>query len=93
MDTGTDSPNGHAETGTLFEIPADWQEQWQGMPEFVQNRQREYAKIIVRFRSKEDLDDFAQLIGQRLNRLSQCTWHPELHKGEIQGRKKYVAQP
>lgn len=55
-----------------------WREEWVGMPEFVQERQREFAKITVRFRCQADLDDFAALIGQKLNARSQCTWHPEL---------------
>lgn len=84
------TPNGQA---SLFETSPDWQSEWQGMPEFIQERQREYAKIIVRFRCKEDLDDFAKLIGQRLNRNSQCTWHPELTKGELgNSGKKYVSE-
>ncbi len=87
MDTGTEIPKQPTETDTLFDIPSDWQEQWRGMPEFVQERQREYAKIIVRFKTKEDLEDFARLIGQRLNRKSQCTWHPDPVKAV---RRKYV---
>jgi hypothetical protein len=54
-----------------------WKDEWQGMPEFVQEQQRPFAQIIVRFRNQEDLDEFAQLIGQKLNAKSQCTWHPE----------------
>jgi hypothetical protein len=60
------------------------------MPEFVQEQKREYAKIVVRFRSQQDLDDFAKLIGQRLNKNSQATWHPELRPGELQGDYVYV---
>lgn len=66
------------------------QGEWVGMPEFVQERKREYAKIIVRFRNQEDLDKFAEIVGQKLNRKSQATWFPELRNGEIQGRGKYV---
>jgi hypothetical protein len=43
----------------------DWEEHWQGMPEFVQVKQEPFAKITVRFRNQEDLDDFARLIGFR----------------------------
>lgn len=75
----------------LFETEADWQREWQGMPEFQQGKQREYAKIIMRFRNEKDLQDFAKLIGQKLNRNSQCTWHPELRldKSTV---KKYVGE-
>ena len=81
-----------AEEPTLFNNPPDWQAEWQGMPEFVQNRQREYAKIIVRFRNKKDLDEFAALIGQRLNRNSLSTWHPALKNGVLQPKVKYVGE-
>lgn len=71
-----------------------WEEEWQGMPEFVQERKREYAKIIVRFRAQRDLDEFARLIRQKLNRNSQCTWFPELKKGETgNSGKRYVNKP
>ena len=72
-------------------VPADWQEHWRDMPEFVQERQRPFAELIIRFRTQSDLDDFAQRIGQKLNRKSQCTWHPELVKGELgNSGKRYV---
>lgn len=76
---------------TLFENEAEWQKEWKGMPEFVQGKQREYAKIIVRFRNQQDLDDFARLIGQKLNQNSQCTWHPEL-RPDKSTVKKYVSE-
>lgn len=73
----------------LFDYPSDWQKEWVGMPEFVQGKQKEYAKIIVRFRNQEDLDDFCTLIGQKLNQNSQCTWHPEL-PAKAKTVKRYV---
>ena len=74
----------------LFDAPPSWAENWQGMPEFKQETKREYAKIVFRFRSQEDLDAFAKLINQTLNRNSQATWYPELGRGELQGHMKYV---
>ena len=45
---------------SLFEeLKEDWQEHWEGMPEFVQQEQDCYAKIIIRFRNEDDLQDFA----------------------------------
>jgi len=65
----------------LIDNPSQCELEWEGMPEFVQPQKREYCKIIVRFRNEEDLQEFAALIGQRLNKKSQCTWHPDLIKG------------
>jgi hypothetical protein len=76
----------------LFESEPEWQKEWKGMPEFVQLKQREYAKLIVRFRNQQDLDDFARLIGQKLNPNSQCTWHPEL-RPDKSSVKKYICEP
>lgn len=61
---------------SLFESGADWQAEWIGMPEFEQVKQEEFAKIIIRFRSQKDVDDFAKLIGQKLTRLTKSTWYP-----------------
>ena len=61
---------------TLFSVPADWQEEWQGMPEFVQERKKEHSKIIVRFETEEDLQHFAELIGQKLTSKTKSIWHP-----------------
>jgi len=76
------------------EVDPEWVNEWQGMPEFVQERKREYAKLIIRFRTQEDLDAFAELIGQKLNRNSQCTWYPEFSKHESRhAGKVYVDEP
>ncbi len=72
----------------LLYVPEGWEEEWSEMPEFVQDRQRPYAQIIVRFSNQEDLDEFAHKIGQTLNKNSQCTWYPEL--GPSPKRKVYV---
>lgn len=49
---------------------------WVGMPEFTQEKVEPYAKIIVRFDSEEDLQDFAKLIGQKLTSKTKSIWHP-----------------
>ncbi len=49
---------------------------WGGMPEFEQERQEPYAKIIFRFESEEDLNEFASLIGQKLTAKTKSSWHP-----------------
>ena len=76
---------------TLFESETEWQKEWKGMPEFVQGKQREYAKIIVRFRNEGDLQEFAKLIGQKLNQQSKSIWHPALlrNKNTV---TKYVSE-
>jgi|TARA_R110000824_G_scaffold400000_2_gene606565 hypothetical protein len=62
---------------------------WEGMPEFIQEKQEPYAKLIVRFATDKDLQEFAGLIGQKLNANSKSIWHPKLVRG-INSKKRYV---
>ena len=68
----------------------EWKKHWVGMPEFIQEKQVPFAKIIMRFRCQEDLDDFAAKIGQKLNAKSQCTWHPELPPPGRGPKRRYI---
>lgn len=74
----------------LFDVQSEWQKHWQNMPEFVQNRQTEYAMITVRFRNQQDLDDFGQLIGQKFHRNSKRTWFPPLPKTAESSKWRYT---
>ena len=63
--------------------------EWKEMPEFVQEKQTPYAKIIFRFENEEDLQDFAKLIGQKLTSKTKSCWHPKLERGKNRN-KRYV---
>ena len=73
----------------LFECNNPIFDEWKDMPEFVQEKQEPYAKIIVRFETKEDLEEFATLINQKLTQKTKSIWHPELQRG-IHSNKRYV---
>lgn len=64
-------------------------DEWKNMPEFVQEKQEPFAKIIVRFETEEDLLDFSKRIGQSLNKKTKSIWHPKLQRG-INGDKRYI---
>lgn len=49
---------------------------WVGMPDFKQDKQTPYAKIIFRFENEEDLQQFAEIIGQKLTSKTKSSWHP-----------------
>jgi len=66
-----------------------WEKEWQDMPEFVQEKQKPHAQIIVRFENEEDLQEFATLIGQKLTNKTKSIWHPQLVRG-INAGKRYV---
>ena len=73
------------------EIPTQ-EELWEGMPEFVQEKQEPFVKLIVRFRNGDDLQDFSQLINQSLSPKSTSIWFPQLARG-IHSSKKYSDEP
>lgn len=64
----------------------DAYEHWDGMPEFVQNKQEPFSKITVRFETENDLNEFAELIGQKLTPKTKSIWHP--HKPHRLPNKK-----
>lgn len=63
--------------------------EWKNMPEFVQEKKEPYAKIIVRFDSQESLNEFSNLIGQKLTKKTKSIWHPQLVRG-LNANKRYV---
>jgi len=66
----------------LFEL--DWQREWQNMPEFVQEKNEAFAMVRVRFRTQEDLEDFARLINQKMTPKTKSIWHPQLERSNKQ---------
>lgn len=73
----------------LFEDDGPYLEEWKDMPEFIQEKQEPFAKIIIRFNSQKDLDEFSNLIGQKLTNKTKSIWHPQLERG-INSSKRYV---
>jgi hypothetical protein len=64
---------------------------WFDMPEFEQLKQKPHAEIKIRFATEEDLQDFADLIKQKLTVKTKSIWHPELTRG-LNGGKRYVSE-
>ena len=50
----------------LFEELKESFNEWKDMPEFIQEKQEPFAKIIIRFETKENLQEFSKLINQKL---------------------------
>jgi hypothetical protein len=57
-------------------IKKEWQMEWEGMPEFVQEKQVPFAQIIFRFETEKDLKEFSKLIGQKLSKKTKSAWFP-----------------
>lgn len=60
----------------MKQVDTSWKEHWKSMPEFEQEKQEPFSKIIVRFETEEDLQEFARLIGQALTPKTKSIWHP-----------------
>ena len=62
---------------------------WEGMPEFVQEKKEPFSKIVIRFETEKDLNEFADLINQKLTDKTKSIWYPyKSHWGN--GRKEWV---
>ena len=65
---------------------------WDGMPEFIQEKKEPYKKLIIRFETEEDYEEFAEKIGQKLTPKTKSIWHPfRSHWGGI--TKVYKNEP
>jgi hypothetical protein len=61
------------------------EKEWVNMPEFVSEKVEPYAKIIVRFDNEQDLKEFSEMIGQKVNVKTKSIWHPQLDRGKNGG--------
>lgn len=58
------------------EKPDDWRD----MPEFVQEKNDAYRKIIVSFTSEEDVQAFGKLLDQHVTDKTKSLWFPPKEK-------------
>ena len=74
---------------TLFGEHEPWQEEWQGMPEFIQKQIKPFKEIIVRFETKHDYEAFQHCIAQTLTVKTKSIWYPFKSHWGLQ-KKVYV---
>jgi hypothetical protein len=64
-------------------------DEWDGMPEFVQEKKEPFKTLIVRFETESDYKEFSDLIAQKMTNKTKSIWHPfKSHWGGI--TRKYV---
>jgi len=61
---------------TLFETKLLWEEEWTGMPEFIQDDLTSFRKIIVHFRNNDNVLEFSKLINQKITPKQPSLWFP-----------------
>jgi hypothetical protein len=65
--------------GFLFETPApDWEEKWDGMPEYMQEDLMPWQTIYVHFKNIQDREEFVKLVGQKITGQTKSIWYPRL---------------
>ena len=64
------------------ELDKEWKKHWIGMPEYEQEDNPPYKKLYVSFRTEEDYQEFANIIGQKLTNKTKIIWHPKLNRDE-----------
>lgn len=57
-----------------------WEKHWKDMPEFSSEDQSPHRSIIVHFTNKEDVEDFAKLMDQKISNKTQFIWYPGQEK-------------
>jgi len=70
----------------LFDMEED---EWQGMPEFVQEDLSPHRVIYVRFRNDEDVAKFEELMGQKITEKQKTIWFPYAEP-RIRAHLRYV---
>jgi hypothetical protein len=59
---------------------ASWKNEWDGMPEFVQEDLSPHQRIVVSFETKQDVEEFSKLVGQKITYRTQSIWFPQRKK-------------
>jgi len=62
----------------IFEQDEEWKTFWKDMPEFIQGDAQPCKKLIVSFKEQADLEEFAELVGQKLTMKTKSMWFPKM---------------
>lgn len=60
----------------LFGELEGWRQEWDDMPEFIQEDLTADSKLIVHFATREDRLAFAALVGQTIGARQKAIWYP-----------------
>lgn len=56
----------------------DPNEEWAGMPDFVQNDKRAFKTVQLHFHDQAGVNKFAELIGQKIGESTRYIWYPDI---------------
>lgn len=58
-------------------------DEWDGMPEFINEKKEEYRKVLIRFENEEAVQDFSKKINQQITPKTKSLWHPKKEKDDL----------
>lgn len=59
-----------------------WEQEWEDMPEFIQEDKEPLQKIVLNFEFYEDVKEFGILIGQNVSPRTNSLWFPKQERIE-----------
>ena len=62
----------------LFKMKEWWEDEWEGMPEYVQEDNMPYKTVYVHFKNREDMESFSKFINQKIQYTTKFIWYPEV---------------
>jgi hypothetical protein len=78
---------------SLLDVPADWEANWKGMPEFRQENLKPWSTLPVHFKSRADRDAFAKLIGQTITDDTRSLWFPKARIDRYVDKRWKTSEP
>ena len=69
------------ELGIVTDINYD--EEWEGMPEFKQEDLTPVKSIMVHFKTTDAIEDFSELLDQSLTLKTKSIWYPEAERADL----------
>jgi hypothetical protein len=68
---------------TLLDLPETWENEWQGMPEFIQEDLSAFKTILVHFKNQEDVNAFSKLVSQQIKSRTKWIWYPRVKQKDL----------
>jgi hypothetical protein len=65
----------------------DPEKEWRGMPEYEHEDQTSLRRVVVHFARQEDVDRFAELVGQSFTDKTRSIWYPAAEIGHIADKR------
>ena len=63
--------------------------EWKNMPEFICEDLEPFKQVLVSFKNREAMNEFAKLVGQKITFETPSIWYPKVTIEEVKN-KRYV---